>query len=76
MVFDSTKDLAWDKTLKVIRRETNVRGGEFVFDPESFKEEARSFRLEAHRLSQQALVEYGKLATHLREHFKSKAEMQ
>ena len=51
MVYDGTKDLAWDKNLKVIRKEANVQGGEFVFDPDSLKEEAKTFKLETHRIS-------------------------
>ena len=51
MVYDGTKDLNWDKNLKVIRTQTNVQGGEFVFDPDSLKDEAKMLRLDTYRLS-------------------------
>ena len=63
MVYDGTKDLAFDKNLKVIRKQAKVDGGEFVFDPDSLKEEAKTFSVEGSRLSQDELLEYGKLAT-------------
>ena len=40
-----------------------MEGGEFVFDPDSLKEEAKTFSVEGSRLSQDELLEYGKLAT-------------
>ena len=51
MVFDGTKDLRFDRDLKTIRKEASVQGGEFVFDPDSLKEEAKTFKLETSRLS-------------------------
>ena len=51
MVYDSTKDLRFDRDLKTIRKEASVQGGEFVFDPDSLKEEAKTFKLETSRLS-------------------------
>ena len=74
MVYDGAKDLSWDKNLKVIRKQTAVHGGEFVFDPDSFKAEARMFSLDAYCLGHDELVEYGKLASCLRHGFRRKAE--
>ena len=51
MVYDGAQDLSHDKSQKTIRKETNVQGGEFVFDPDSLKEEAKTFKLETSRLS-------------------------
>ena len=73
MVYNGTNDLSWDKTLKVIRKQTDVHGGEFVFDPDSLKEEAKTFRLETSRLAHQELIEYGRLATDLRAGLKARA---
>ena len=73
MVYDGDKDLNWDKHLKVIRRQASVAGGEFVFDPDSLREEARAFRLDAYRLSQEELLAYGKLASSLRQGFTARA---
>ena len=73
MVYDGTKDLAFDKNLKVIRKQAAVDGGEFLFDPSSFKEEARTFSIESSKLSQEELLKFGKLATELRARFRAKA---
>ena len=70
MVYDGTKDLNWDRNLKVIRKQTAVQGGQFVFDPDSLKDEARMFRIDTYRLSYDELVEYGKLASSLRQGFR------
>ena len=51
MVYESSKDLIYDKSLKTIRKESSQRGGEFVFDPDSLREEAKGFRVETSRLS-------------------------
>ena len=48
--------------------------GEFVFDPEDFKEVAKSFEEESYRLPEEGLLEYAKLATKLRRQFTEKAE--
>ena len=73
MVYDGTKDLAFDKNLKVIRKQAAVDGGEFLFDPSSLKEEARTFSIESSKLSQEELLKFGKLATELRARFRAKA---
>ena len=44
-----------------------------MFDPDSLKEEAKTFSVERSRLSQDELLEYGKLATELRARFRAKA---
>ena len=74
MVFDGGKDLHYDKTLKTIRKQTTVFGGEFIFDPDSLKEEAKAYRVETSRLSEEELRDYAKLATKLRVKFTNKAE--
>ena len=51
MVYEGSKDLKWDKTLKTIRKEADFNGGEFIFDPDSLREEAKEFRVETSRLS-------------------------
>ena len=52
MVFDGSKDLKYDKTLMIIRKEATVFGGEFIFDPDSLKEEAKAYRIDSYRLSE------------------------
>ena len=47
-VYDAKKDLAFDKTLKVVRKEANHAPGAFIFDPDDFKEEAKGFNVEAY----------------------------
>ena len=74
MVYEGSKDLKYDKSLKTIRKEATVFGGEFVFDPDSLKEEAKGFRVETSRLSQEELSDYAKLATKLRADFAKKAQ--
>ena len=44
-----------------------------MFDPDSLKEEAKTFSVETSRLDQEELLEYGKLATELRARFRAKA---
>ena len=67
MVFDAAEDLKFDKTLKTIRKEMDSDRGQFVFDPDDFKEAAKSFEVESYRLPEEGLLEYGKLATQLRQ---------
>ena len=74
MVFDGGKDLHYDKTLKTIRKQTTVFGGEFIFDPDSLKEEAKAYRVETSRLSEEELCNYAELATRLRLDFAAKAK--
>ena len=44
-----------------------------MFDPDSLKEEAKTFSVETSKLSYDELLEYGKLASKLRAAFKAKA---
>ena len=74
MVFDAAEDLKFDKTLKTIRKEMDADRGQFVFDPDDFKEAAKSFEVESYRLPEEGLLEYGKLATQLRRQFTEKAQ--
>ena len=74
MVFDAAEDLKFDKTLKTIRKEMDSDRGQFVFDPDDFKEAAKSFEVESYRLPEEGLLEYGKLATQLRQGFTEKAQ--
>ena len=74
MVFDGGKDLNFDKSLKVIRKEVAVLGGEFIFDPDSLKDEAKAYRVESSRLSEEELCTYAELATRLRVDFAAKAK--
>ena len=39
-VYDGSKDLLTDRSLKTVRKETSVQGGVFIFDPDSFKQQA------------------------------------
>ena len=66
MVFDSEKDLQFDKSQKVLRAELNHNRGTFIFDPDDFKGQAQSMNVESFRLPQEGLLEYAKLATQLR----------
>ena len=64
-------NIAWDlvkfdKTLKTIRKEMDSDRGEFVFDPDDFKDIASTFEVESYRLPEEGLLEYAKLATKLR----------
>ena len=58
-LYDGDKDLVWDKNLKTIRKEANRNDGEFIFDPDSLREEAKTYTIESYRLSQDELVVYG-----------------
>ena len=66
MVFDSEKDLQFDKSQKILRAELNHNRGTFIFDPDDFKGQAQSMTVESFRLPQEGLLEYAKLATQLR----------
>ena len=46
MVYNAAEDLKFDRTLKVIRKEMTHQRGQFVFDPDDFKEAALSFNEE------------------------------
>ena len=74
MVYDATEDLRFDKNLKVIRKEVSQSGGKFLFDPEDFKVDAKSFRVAEYKLSEEGLLEYARLATRLRTQFHEKAK--
>ena len=73
VVFEAEKDLSFDKNLKAIRRELNVETGDLVFDPESLKDVAKDFRVEAYRLSEEELHAWGVRASKLRQQFTEKA---
>ena len=66
MVFDSEKDLQFDKSQKTIRAELNHNRGMFIFDPDDFKGQAQALAVESYRLPEEGLREYAKLATQLR----------
>ena len=74
MVFDGEKDLKFDKTLKTIRKESAFFNGEFIFDPDSLKEEAKEYRIDSSRLSEKELCNYAELATRLRSDFAARAK--
>ena len=67
MVYNAEEDLKFDRTLKVIRKELDRRRGQFIFDPNDFKELASSFDEESYRLPTEGLLEYAKLASRLRQ---------
>ena len=67
MVYNAEEDLKFDRTLKVIRKELDRRRGQFIFDPNDFKELASSFDEESYRLPSEGLLEYAKLASRLRQ---------
>ena len=69
MVYDGSQDLRWDKTTKAQRVETQHGGGDFVFDPQSFAQEAARFSTATHRVPEAELERYAKLATELRNKF-------
>ena len=46
MVYEANKDLKFDKSLSMVRRELDVSGGQFVFDPADFKNQAAGFLVE------------------------------
>ena len=50
MVYGTAEDLKFDRTLKTIRREMDHNRGEFVFDPDHFKDEAKTFDVESFQL--------------------------
>ena len=66
MVYKAAEDLKFDKSLKTIRKEMAHDRGEFVFDPDDFKEVAASFEVDSYRLPKEGLLEYARLATMLR----------
>ena len=73
MVFSGPADHEQDQTSRVIRRQLEQGRGEFAFDPEDFREEAKGFSVDQYRLPEEGLVEYGKLASRLRKQFQAKA---
>ena len=75
MVYEGNKDLKFDKSLKTIRKETNTSIGSFIFDPDSFKEQARFFNLKTYQLTQEELIHYAKLASRLRTDLKTKSDI-
>ena len=66
MVYEANKDLKFDKGLSQVRRELGVTGGQFIFDPADFKDQAAGFRVKDYTLSDEGLLEYGRIATKLR----------
>ena len=66
MVYDAGKDLKFDKGLSQVRRELHSDGGQFVFDPLAFKDIAAGFLVKDYILSEEGLLEYGRIATKLR----------
>ena len=66
LVYEAQKDLKFDKNVKVIRKEIRNEGGQFIFDPDDFKEQAANFKVEEYRLPEDGLREYARLATKLR----------
>ena len=69
MVYNAAEDIKFDKNLKSIRSLLEGNRGSFVFDPDSFKMAARSFDVESYRLSEDELIDFGKLASRLRAEF-------
>ena len=74
MVYDGVEDQRFDKNLKTIRKEVSHSRGQFFFDPEDFKEDAKSFSVETYQLPKEGLLEYARLTTKLRSSFQDKAE--
>ena len=60
MVYDAMEDMRFDRNLKTIRKEIAQPRGQFVFDPEDFKEDAKSFTVEAYKLPEEGLLEYAR----------------
>ena len=73
MVYQAAEDLKFDKTLKIIRKELEHDRGEFVFDPDHFKDVSKTFDIESFRLPKEGLLEYARVASRLRNLFKEKA---
>lgn len=73
MVYDAMEDMRFDKNLQTIRKEVAQKRGTFVFDPEDFKEDAKSFTVAAYQLPEEGLLEYARQATQLRIMFLNKA---
>ena len=67
MVYQAAEDLKFDKTLKIIRKELDHNRGEFIFDPDHFKEISKTFEVESYRLPKEGLLEYARVATQLRQ---------
>ena len=74
MIYDGMEDLRFDQNLQTFRKETSHARGSFIFDPEDFKEESKSFLVQPYQLPKEGLLEYAKLATQLRQKFQSKAD--
>ena len=74
MVYEANKDLRFDKGLSQVRRELNIAGGQFIFDPADFKDMAAGFLVKDYMLSEEGLLEYGRTATKLRQRFQDKAD--
>ena len=74
MVYEAEKDNQFDKNLRVIRKELEHDRGQFVFDPDQYKNIAKQFEVESYRLPKEGLLEYARLASRIRSQFQDKAE--
>ena len=74
MVYEANKDLKFDKGLTMVRRELQTAGGQFIFDPADFKDMAAGFKVDDYRLPEEGLLEYGRIATKLRQQFQDVAD--
>ena len=72
-VFNAVADLKFDRNIKTLRQELQHDRGGFIFDPADFKDQAAGFTEAAYRLPAAELLEYGHLATRLRQRFTEKA---
>ena len=74
MVYDSSIDMQNDRNLKVIRKEVSHEQGVILFDPDLYKKDFELFKIAENPLDKTQLIEYGKIATEMRQQVTSKAE--
>ena len=75
MVHSVKTDLITDASLRVVRSELAHDRGAFVFDPQDFRNNADSLKVESYKLEEAELKRLASLASTLRQQVRSKAEM-
>ena len=72
-VFDVEQDLKADKTLKQVRTGSVRNLGKMLFDPEDFKDKSDQLTIARHRLNEERLYDYAKMASNIRKEISQKA---
>ena len=71
-VFDVEQDLKADKNLKQVRKGSVRNLGKMLFDPEDFKDKSDQLTIARHRLNEERLYDYAKMASNIRKEISQK----